>query len=183
MKSLVLAAAIVAMLPGTALAQAVVMASPNGAMLRSGTPIVLRLAQTVTTRDKSARVNDRIRFEVAEPVKVNDLVVIPAGSPAVGELTTVQNKGMFGKAGRFTGRLLSVDANGRTIRLNGNFDSKGGSGTGAAVATTALVFAPAGFFMTGKSAEMVAGAVVRGFVDEDVPFSVAAPPQGRPNAK
>lgn len=152
----------------------VVMPAPQASVLRVGTPVVLKLSESLSTKEKVAKINDRVRLEVAEPVMVGSTVVIPAGSPAVGELTEVRNKGMWGKSGRLIGRVLSVSANGRTIRLSGTFDSKGGSGAGAAIATSAIVFAPAGFFMTGKSATMPAGTVVRGFIDEDVPFQMAA---------
>ncbi|SEJ86127.1 hypothetical protein SAMN05428950_10412 [Sphingomonas sp. OV641] len=171
------AAALLAGAPTSAAAQAVVMpaASPN--VLRAGTPVALRLIEGLTTREKNARINDRVRLEVAEAVAVNGAVIIPVGSPAIGELTDVRNKGMWGKSGRIVGRVLSVNANGRTIRLSGTFDSKGGSGTAGAVAVSAVVFAPAGFFMTGKSADMPAGTMLRGFIEEDVPFALtyAAP--------
>jgi hypothetical protein len=157
-----------------AVAQQVTMAAPTSNVLRTGTPVVLRVVQGITTKDKIAKINDRVRLEVAEPVMMNNVVVIPAGSPAVGELTDVRYKGMWGKSGRIVGRILTVNANGRTIRLSGTFDTKGGSGTAGAVAVSAIVFLPAGFFMTGKSAELPVGATVRGFIDEDVPLSIAA---------
>lgn len=174
-----LAAALLLASAGAASAQTVVMQQPVGNVLRTGTPVSLRLIEGVSTKEKLAKINDRVRMEVAEAVAVNGVVVIPAGSPAVGELTEVRNKGMWGKSGRLVGRVLTVNANGRTIRLSGTFDSKGGSGTAGAVATSAIIFAPAGFFMTGKSAQMPAGTIVRGFIDEDVPFAVAA---GSPSA-
>ena len=155
-----------------AAAQQVVMPAPTATVLRTGTPVVLRVIETVTTRDKKAKVNDRVRMEVAEAIVLNGVTVIPSGSPAVGELTDVRYKGMWGKSGRLIGRALTVNANGRTIRLSGVFDTKGGGGPGAAVAVSARVFLPAGFFMTGKSAELPAGATVRGFIDEDVPLTI-----------
>lgn len=152
---------------------AVLTQQPVANVLRTGTPISLRLIEGLTTKEKLAKINDRVRMEVAEAVVMNGVTVIPAGSPAVGELTEVRNKGMWGKSGRLVGRALTVNANGRTIRLSGTFDSKGGSGTAGAVAVSAVVFLPAGFFMTGKSAELPAGTIVRSFIDEDVPFAVA----------
>lgn len=171
------AAALLAGAPTSAAAQAVVMPAAPPNVLRAGTPVALRLIEGLTTREKNARINDRVRLEVAEAVAVNGAVIIPVGSPAIGELTDVRNKGMWGKSGRIVGRVLSVNANGRTIRLSGTFDSKGGSGTAGAVAVSAVVFAPAGFFMTGKSADMPAGTMLRGFIEEDVPFALthAAP--------
>lgn len=147
---------------------------PSTAVLRAGTPVSLRMLQQITTKEKTAKINDRVRLEVAEAVKHGDIVVIPAGSPAVGELTDVRYKGMWGKSGRIVGRVLTVDANGRTIRMSGTFDTKGGSGTAVAVVTSAVIFLPAGFFMTGKSAEFQAGSIVRGFIDEDVSLSFSA---------
>lgn len=155
-----------------AAAQQVVMPMPTATVLRTGTPVVLRILEGVTTKDKTAKINDRVRMEVAEAVVLNGVTVIPSGSPAVGELTDVKYKGMWGKSGRLVGRALTVNANGRTIRLSGTFDSKGGNGTAGAIAVSAIVFAPAGFFMTGKSAEFPAGTTIRGFIDEDVPLTI-----------
>ena len=176
MKTAIAAALLVTVaVSAPAAAQTVVLQPAASNVLRTGTPVALRLIEAISTKEKMARVNDRVRMEVAEAVQVNGVVIIPAGSPAVGELVDVRNKGMWGKSGRIVGRVLTVNANGRTIRLSGTFDSKGGSGTAGAVGVSAVVFAPAGFFMTGKSAEMTAGSIVRGFVDEDVPFATAMP--------
>jgi hypothetical protein len=104
--------------------------------------------------------------------------VIPFGSPAVGELTDVRNKGMWGKSGHLSARVLYVTVNGRQIRLSGAFDDKGVAGGVGAVAVSAIVFLPAGFFMTGTSARVPAGSVIKSFVDEDVPLSMPVAAQG-----
>ena len=67
-----------------------------------------------------------------------------------------------------------VTVNGRQIRLSGAFDDKGVAGGVGAVAVSAIVFAPAGFFMTGTSAKVAAGSIIKSFVDEDVPLSMPA---------
>ena len=81
---------------------------------------------------------------------------------------------MWGKSGRLVARLLYVTVNGRQIRLTGAFDDKGIAGGIGAVAVSAVVFLPAGFFMTGTSAKVPMGTVVKGFIDEDVPLTIAA---------
>jgi hypothetical protein len=144
------------------------------AVMHSGTELALRLSEELTTKGKKLRVGNRFRMEVAEPVVVQGVQVIPAGSPAVGEITDVRNKGMWGKSGRLVARLLHVTVNGRQIRLTGGFDDKGVAGGIGAVAVSAIVFAPAGFFMTGTSAKVPMGTVVKGFVDEDVTLAFAA---------
>jgi hypothetical protein len=153
-----------------------VIAAPvmTNAVLRSGTELPLRLLQTLTTKGKQLRVGNRFRLETSEPLLVNGIVVIPAGSPAVGEITDVRNKGMWGKSGHLAARLLYVSVNGRQIRLSGGFDDKGIAGGVGAAAVSAVVFLPAGFFMTGTSAKVPEGTVVKSFIDEDVPLAIPA---------
>ena len=146
----------------------------SNAVLRSGTEVILKLDEPLTTQEKQLNVGQRFRLETAEPVMVQGVVVIPIGSPAIGEITEVRNKGMWGKSGHFTGQMRYVTVNGRQIRLSGTFDSKGNGGVAGAVAVSAIVFLPAGFFMTGSSARLPAGTAVRGFIDEDVPLSFAS---------
>jgi hypothetical protein len=144
----------------------------NSAILRVGTEVPLRLSEELTTKGKKLRVGQRFHLETSEPVLVQGVNVIPVGSPAVGEITDVRNKGMWGKSGHLAARILYVTVNGRQIRLSGAFDDKGVAGGVGAVAVSAIVFAPAGFFMTGTSAKVPAGTIVKSFTDEDVPLSM-----------
>lgn len=182
--SALVAGAAVLLVPSTATAQIAPAAQPavapivappvTGAVLRVGTEVPLRLREELTTKGKKIRVGYRFQLETSEPVIVNGVTVIPTGSPAVGEITNARNKGMWGKSGKLNARILYVTVNGRQIRLTGQFDDKGTAGGIAAVAVSAVVFLPAGFFMTGTSAKIPAGAIVKAFVDEDVPLALAA---------
>ncbi len=145
----------------------------NNAILRTGTEVPLRLLEELTTGGKKLRVGQQFRMETSAPVLVQGVIVIPAGSPAMGEITDVRNKGMWGKSGHLTARILHVNVNGRQIRMTGGFDDKGVAGGIGAVAVSAIIFAPAGFFMTGTSAKVAVGAAVKGFIDEDVQLSMA----------
>ncbi len=146
----------------------------TNAVLRVGTEVPLKLSETLTTKGKMLRVGQRFHMEVASDIIVQGVTVIPVGSPAMGEITDVRNKGMWGKSGHLSARILYVTVNGRQIRLSGAFDDKGVAGGVGAVAVSAIVFAPAGFFMTGTSAQIPVGAAVKGFVDEDVQLSIAS---------
>lgn len=148
-------------------------APAGAAVLRVGTPLPLKMSEELTTKEKKLRVGQRFRLEVAEDVKVDGHVVIPVGSPAVGEITSVRNKGMWGKSGHIGAQLLYVQVQGRQIRLSGTFDDKGVTGTAGVVAAIALV-PLAGFFTTGTSANISLGAGIKGFIDEDVPLTFAA---------
>ena len=144
----------------------------TNAYLRVGTEIPLRLRQMITTKGKQLRVGQRVQLETSEPVIVNGVNVIPVGSPGVAEITDVRNKGMWGKSGHFGARVLYITVNGRQIRLSGAFDDKGVAGGVGAALVSGIVFLPAGFFMTGTSAMLPAGTIVKGFVDEDVPLAL-----------
>jgi hypothetical protein len=160
----------------TSTAAPIAASTTSNAVLRTGTVVPLRLSQELTTKGKKLRVGQRFRMETSEPVVVQGVTVIPVGSPAMGEITDVRNKGMWGKSGHLGARVLYVTVNGRQIRLSGAFDDKGVTGTAGVVAALALV-PVAGFFMTGTSAVVPMGANVKGFVDEDVTLSIAAAPQ------
>jgi hypothetical protein len=139
-------------------------------VLRSGTEVPLRTREELTTKGKLLRVGQRVQLEVATNVEQQGVVVIPAGSPAVAEVTEVRNKGMWGKSGYIAARVLSVRVNDRTIRLSGTFDDKGVTGTGGVVA--AVAFVPvAGFFTTGTSAMIPNGAPVKTFLEEDLTYT------------
>lgn len=156
-------------------APTVAMVAPTNAVLRAGTPVALRLLEEVTTKDKKASVGQRFRMEVASPVEYNGTVIIPAGSPAEGEITSVRNKGMWGKSGHLAARALWARVNGRQVRLAGTFDDKGVTGTAGVVG--AIAFVPiAGFFVTGTSAVLPNGGQVAAFLDEDIQLAVTPAP-------
>lgn len=151
---------------------AAIISTPTSNILRAGTQISVRTAEALTTEGKKLRIGQRIQLEVAEAVMLNGQVVIPNGSPVIGEVTDVRNKGMWGKSGRINARVLYVRANGNQIRLTGQFDDKGVTGTAGVVA--AIAFIPiAGFITTGTSAKIPLGAPVTAFLDEDVSVAFA----------
>lgn len=131
------------------------------------------MAEPLTTEGKKLRVGQRFQLEVAEAITLDGQTVIPAGSPATGEITDVRNKGMWGKSGRINARVLYLRANGRQIRLTGQVDDKGVTGTVGVVAAVALV-PVVGFFTTGTSAKIPLGAPVTAFLDEDITLAPVA---------
>jgi len=141
--------------------------------LQTGTPVTLRTTAELSTRSDALRVGQRVPLEVAEAVTLAGRTVIPAGSPAAGEITAVRKKGMWGKSGAIAARVLWVRVGDRQIRASGTFDDKGR--TGSAGVAAAIAFVPvAGFFTTGTSAVVPAGATVTAVLDEDVPVQSAA---------
>jgi hypothetical protein len=156
-------------------AAAVVELAPAPNVLRAGTEIPLITREELTTKKKKLRVGQRFQMEVASNISFNGVNVIPAGTPAVGEITEVRNKGMWGKSGYIGARIVSLRLGERHVRLTGTFDDKGVTGTGGVVASIALV-PLAGFFTTGTSAFVASGSPVKAFLDEDIAFRPVAGP-------
>ena len=138
-----------------------------GNVLRAGAPVPVALSEHLTTKGKRLKVGQRVQLEVAQDVLLNGQVVIPARSPVEGVLTEVRNKGMWGKSGAIRLHINSVNINGTNIRLKGDMDTRGETGTAGVVG--ALVVLPvAGFFVTGTSAEMPLNMPGRAFLDQDI---------------
>lgn len=139
----------------------------SGNILRAGAPVPVALQEALTTKGKTLKVGQVVRLEVAEDVMLNGRVVIPARSPVEGVLTEVRNKGMWGKSGAIHLHINAVTINGTTVRLKGDMDTRGETGTAGVVG--AIVALPiAGFFVTGTSAEMPLNMPGRAFLDQDI---------------
>ena len=144
-----------------------------GDVLRAGAPVPVALSEALTTKGKSLKVGQRVRLEVAQDVMLNGRLAIPARSPVEGVLTEVRNKGMWGKSGAIRLHIVSVNINGAEIRLTGDMDSRGETGTAGVVG--AIVALPiAGFFVTGTSAEMPLYMPGRAFLDQDIALAPAS---------
>jgi hypothetical protein len=143
-----------------------------GDVLRAGAPVPVALSEPLSTKGKALKVGQLVRLEVANDVMVNGRVAIPARSPVEGVLTEVRNKGMWGKSGAIRLHINSVNINGTTVRLKGDMDTRGETGTAGVVG--ALVVLPvAGFFVTGTSAEMPLNMPGRAFLDQDITLPAA----------
>ena len=152
---------------------AVVPQTVVGNILRAGAPVPVVLSEFLTTKGKTLKVGQRVQLEVAQDVLLNGRVVIPARSPVQGVLTQVRNKGMWGKSGAIHLHINSVNINGTSIRLTGDMDTRGETGTAGVVG--AIVILPvAGFFVTGTSAEMPLNMPGRAILDQDITLAPAA---------
>jgi hypothetical protein len=152
---------------------AVLQEQPTGNVLRAGAPVPVVLSEFLTTKGKALKVGQPVHLEVAQDVLLNGRVAIPARSPVDGVLTEVRNKGMWGKSGAIHLHINSVNINGTNIRLKGDMDTRGETGTAGVVG--AIVALPvAGFFVTGTSAEMPLNMPGRAFLDQDIALAPAS---------
>jgi len=140
----------------------------TGNVLKQGTPIHLATDADMSSQDN--RVGDRIDLRVLDAVSLNGRTVIPIGTRAVGEITLVRRKGMWGKSGRLEFRPLYLVLGDRQVPISArrNTREKGETGTAGIVASI-VVLPLAGFFVTGTSARIPRGSTVEAELSEDLP--------------
>jgi len=137
--------------------------------LYDGTPVRLRLTQTMSSAD--ATTGQNVDFEVIDDIRVGETVVIPRGSAALATVTRSKPKGSMGKAGKLDLNIDYVRTSlGEKINLRAVKETKGGSHTGAmtgAIVATSLLFWPAApffLFMKGKDINIPKGTEITAFV-------------------
>ena len=160
--------------PVAPVAAAPIQAIPAPGVLRLGTAV--RLVTEEALSSKTTKTGQRFHLAVIEDVKLGDIVVIPAGAHAIGEVTNVTKKGAFGKSGKLDTRVLYVIINDRNVPLTGTSHEAGKGGTGATVAV-AIAVGVFSAFVTGHSAEYPVGTEMTAFTESDLPVtaSMAAP--------
>jgi hypothetical protein len=143
--------------------------SPSTPILEDGTPVKLRISQTVSSAD--AHVDDRVEFEVLEEITVANVVVIPKGGIAWGTVTEAQGKRRMARGGKLEIVMDSVRlVDGEKAALRAVKDAKGGGHAGAMTAgivATGLLFWPAApffLFMHGKDTTIPKGTEVPTFI-------------------
>ena len=127
-------------------------------VLPANSEVVLRMAEELTTKGGRAKVGQTFRLTVAYDVKRDGVVIIPAGTPATGEVTWKTGRAVFGKSGKMQVALRSIDLDGERIEIEGEYRQEGEGDTLAAVG--AVLLAPALGVITGKSAVIPRGKVM-----------------------
>lgn len=148
-------------------------APPPPNTLLDGTPVKLRLSQTISSAD--AKTGQEIPFEVIEEVKVDDTVVIPKGASAIANVTEADHKKTMGRAGKLNIAISYVRlADSEKAALRAVKETKGGGHVGAmtgAMVATSIVFFPAAplfLFIHGKDVTIPQGTEITAFVQGDM---------------
>jgi len=147
--------------------------------LEDGTPVKLRIAQTVSSAD--AHVNDRVEFEVLEEIRVSDVLIVPKGGLALGTVTEAQPKRRMARGGKLEIVMDSVRlVDGEKAALRATKSVQGGGHIGAMtagiVATGLLVCfvcAPFFLFMHGKDITIPKDTELPTFVNGNMPLDLA----------
>lgn len=164
---------------------------PTPNTLMDGTPVKLRLSQTISSAD--TKVGQEIPFEVVEDISVDHVVVLPKGATAIANVTEAEHKKSMGRAGKLNisisyARLKDQEK----IALRATQENKGGGHVGAmtgAMVATSIVFFPAAplfLFIHGKDITIPQGTEITAFVQGDMHLNMAnfapVPPPAAPSA-
>jgi hypothetical protein len=171
--------------PATPASAAAPSQPPPPNTLLDGTPVKLRLSETISSAD--AKVGQEVPFEVVEDVEVNGVVVLPKGATAIGTVTEAEPKRHMGRGGKLNVNISYARlADQEKAALRATHDTQGGGHVGAmtgAMVATAIVFFPAAplfLFMKGKDITIPQGTEISAFVDGDMHLDMArfgaAPP-------
>jgi hypothetical protein len=141
--------------------------------LLDGTPVKLRLSQTISSGD--TKVGQEVPFEVIEDVSVDQAVVLPKGATAIATVTEAQSKRSMGRGGKLDIAISYARLNDREkVALRASKETKGGGHVGAmtgAMVATSIVFFPAAplfLFIKGKDITIPQGTEITAFVEGDM---------------
>ena len=123
-------------------------APPPTASLPALTPVLIQFDEQVSSEKN--RNGDRFGFHVAADVRVGDVVVIPMGTPGVGEVIHAAKAGMAGKAGELIVAARYVTIGNRNVRLRSFASGAGKQFTDVANWTGIFIGLPSLMIQGGK---------------------------------
>ena len=124
----------------------------------AGTSMDIEITDMLST--KTSKVGDKFALKLAQPLKIGDTIVIPAGITGMGEVIDVGKPGIGGKPGKLViaGRYLTL--NGTNIAIRGlQLRPQGGEDRSNVVMATSFVpyVGMASFLITGGHVEIPSG--------------------------
>lgn len=124
-------------------------------MLPSNSEVVLALNGELSS--KTNRVGDKFSLTVSKDVMVDNQVVIPRGTRAIGQVTWRTGTGGFGKSGKMEVAFRYLEMNNLKIPVEGSFRQDGEGNTAAAVGAVLAAGVIGGLIVKGKSARVPEG--------------------------
>lgn len=158
--------AVVVLLPPALIAQ---QAETKTLKIQDGTVISVIFTDELSSEKNHP--NDPVPCEVAEDVKVDNVVVIAKGTPATGQVSQAEKRGGWGKSGTLSFSIDYVKAvDGNNVRLRGS-SAQGGKQFSPGAAVLGL----SGGLKKGKAIEVKKGTTMNVYVDgnQDVTVHVS----------
>ena len=159
-------------------------ASSPTLLMKSGTPVKLQLAETISSAH--AHSSDHLEFSVVKDVVIGGFTVIRAGALAKGSVVGVKGKRPLGIGGNVTVRLDSVVlANGQSMGLVAHKEYKGRSRIlrmGMEMAIAGAIYwpsAPVFLLSRGRDSTVLKGAEVTAYTRDDSSLVTEELPRAR----
>lgn len=146
-------------------------------VLPARTEVAFELLQAVSTR--TAKPGDRFELRVSQAVMVSGQVLIPAGSPALGEVIHAQKGGIFGKPGELLITVRHVEIAGQKIPMR-LFQPRRARDKNGAVIAASIAIGIFAAFIQGNDIEVPAGTAMVALVARDTPIpapTLSTPPK------
>lgn len=139
-------------------------------VLPRGTEVALQLVSPLSSRH--SEVGDRFHLQVAIPIMIDGRLLVSSGARAVGEVVAAETKGVFGRPGSLTVRLLHMLVGTQLVPLEGKAERVGDDpDERAGLVVAAIILTP---FLSGRSADFPPGTEVAGRVSETVLLRASA---------
>ena len=150
-------------------------AAPSNARLTEGEEVNFALDDALSSATSAE--GDKFSITTTSPLKLADGTVIPAGYHGRGEVSSVEKRGMMGKAGQLSVRLEYVMIGDTKVPLRASKSQEGKSNQTTTIVLSLLV-TPLFLLMHGKDATIPKGQAIVGYVDTNVEVAtpVAPPP-------
>lgn len=132
--------------------------------LEDGTPVRLKLAHAISTR--TAAPGDPVEFVLAEDLIVDDALVAPAGSVALGTIAYTRRAATGGRGAELSIDFNYVKCGRKRVMLRGAQRRSGEGKVGTTVALTVL-FGAVGMLKHGNEVEFAKDQVVTAYVVDD----------------
>lgn len=144
--------------PATAPAPSLPTATPPAPIccaLPDGTLVELAIGEPLTS--KTAQRGQRFKLLLAEPLRLGDTVVLPAGTEGVGEVIHADRARAAGKPGELLLAARFLQGPDGEIKLRGMKLGGSGKDHGNAAMAVATALGPVGFFVRGGQIEIETG--------------------------
>lgn len=148
-------------------------AEASAPTLPLGAWVQLEIVDALTS--DTATIGQSVELRVAEPVMVDGVVVIPAGTSGVGEIIDVQEAAMAGMPGLLVVASRHLDLNGQQVDLEGMI--VGASGRAFSTGVAVAFIGPGAAFIRGREFAVAAGTRTQARLAGGAP-EVAAPVTG-----
>lgn len=166
-----------AIIPASAPQAAAPLAASVPHILLDGTPVYLRLSQTISSAN--AKVGQEVPFEVVGDISVDQVTVLPRGAMAIAKVTSAEPSRKMSHAGKLDIAISYTrlkDQEKVPLRAGAGNRAKQSNNTGAEVAVTTILFWPAAsyfLFAKGKEVTIDKGTEITAYVDGDLPLDLS----------